>query len=402
MANVVVVANGVPFTGWLEVTVEQSFDKAAGHASIKLSEQPGRPVPIKLGHKVQILIDGRPVITGHVHEFHGEHSDSSHTMTVTVRDKTQDLIDSTVGPKLKLKAPISLKQMAEKTLKTMGLSDIKVFEDINTEPFKEGEVPSASIDDRGFSFLDQWAQKRQALMNTDGKGNLNITRNKQKRAPGSARLVKRYEDSPINNVLKAAFRNSDLQRHNSTNVNGQKSPNDKKHWEGKSKGEKTGQANAMQRGWGSANDTEVRPQRKLHARGTKGLSGGSPGKAAKWRSSAARRKGFQYTATVAGFYAGPPGTEFGWLWWPGFLVPVVDEHFEISSDLLIVDVKFHKTWSGGETTEVACTLPDAYTDKPGGSKAASRTAKTGAGSVAPGTHEAGDAGIEEQGAKEDA
>jgi prophage tail gpP-like protein len=137
----------------------------------------------------------------------------------------------------------------------------------------------------------------------------------------------------------------------------------------------------MQKNWGTAHDTEVRPERKLHARGSKGLSGDSPQRAAKWRSSAARKNGFQYTATVQGVYGGN-----NWLWWPGFLVPVIDEHFELAGDLLIVDVKFHKKWEGGETTEVALTLPDAYTTEPGGKKSASRSGKYGTGSVKPDTY----------------
>lgn len=381
MANWLVIVNGLPFTGWLDITAEQSFDKASGQATIKLSEQPGKPCPIKLGNTCQVLIDGRPVITGHVHEFSGEHDHDSHTMTVVVRDKTQDAIDSTVGPNIRMKSPITLKQIGERTLRAMGLGGIRVIDRLGVPPFRDGEVVSPSIDDRGFQVLDQWAQKRQALWTTDGRGNLVIDRNRRQRAPGGVALVKRYEDSPFNNVLRASFRNSDLERHNAVSVNGQKSPNDRKHWEGKPKSERTAQADPLQKNWGTANDSEVRPQRRLHARGSKGLSGDSPKKAAKWRSSAARKKGFQYTATVQGVYGGAR-----WLWWPGFLVPVIDEHFEIAGDLLIVDVKFKKSWQQGETTEVSLTLPDAYTTEPSGKKSSARSGRYGTGSVKPGAY----------------
>lgn len=395
MASWLIIVNGLPFTGWLEATVEQSFDKASGQATIKLSEQPGVPCPMKLGYTCQVLIDGRPVITGHVHEFSGEHDHDSHTMTVIVRDKTQDMIDSTVGPKLRMRSPITLKQIAERTLKSMGLGSIKVIDKLGVPTFKDGEVVSPSIDDRGFQVIDQWAQKRQALLNTDGKGNLVIDRNRRQRAPAGVALIKRYEDSPFNNVLRAQFRNSDLERHNSVSVNGQKSPNDRKHWEGKSKSERTAQADPLQKNWGTANDSEVRGTRRLHARGTKGLSGDSPKKAAKWRSSAARKKGFQYTATVQGVYGGG-----GWLYWPGYLVPVIDEHFELAGDLLLVDVKFKKSWQRGETSELSLTLPDAFTTEPGGKKSAARSGQYGTGSVPPGTHP-DVAGPDQQGAEED-
>lgn len=378
MARVDVIVNGLPLTVWKEVTIDRDYDKAVGQASIQFSEQPGKPCPMKLGDKCQVLIDGRPVVTGHAHDFYGDHGWENHPMTCVVRDKAQDAVDSTVGPKLKLKSPITLKQAAERTLGVMGLSDIKVIDEVGPEPFQKGEVISASIDDKGFSMLDQWAQKRQVLWGGDGKGNLVIQRNKQKRAP--AYLTKLFEDSPVNNVKRGVFRNSDLERHNQVAVNGQRSPNDKDWWESKPKSERLGQADPTQKNWGSAYDTEVRPTRRLHARGSKGLAGDSPKKAAKWRSSAARKKGFQYVGTVQGFYCN------GWLWWPGFIIPVIDQHFEIAADLLIVTVKFKKNWEGGEVTDVTCTLPDAFTTEPGGSKSASRTGKFGAGSVEPGKY----------------
>lgn len=382
MSNVTVLANGRPLDGWLEVNIERHFDKMTGQGTVQFSEQPGQPVPMRLGDVCQMLIDSTPVITGHVHEFFGEHDHHRHDMRCVVRDKTQDIIDSTVGPNLRLKSPISLKQLAERALRTAGLSGIGVVDNVNPEQFRDGEVISASIDDKIFHVLDQWAQKRQVLFRTDGKGNLVIDRNRKTRAPGGARLIKLFEDSPVNNVLKAGFRNSDLNRHNQTHVAGQKSPNDKDYWEGKPKSEPGGQAGKMQKGWGTAQDGEVRGQRKMHARGVKGLAGSSPQKAAKWRSSAARKKGFQYTATVQGFYGAP-----GWLWQPGFLVPVTDMHFELSAELLIVDVRYHKTWQGGETCEVALTLPDAYTTDAAGSKAAARTSRYGTGSVDPGRYD---------------
>lgn len=383
MNTVIVLANGVPLTGWLEVNVDQGFDKASGVARITMSEQPGVPMPMKLGYKATVLIDGRPVITGHVHDFQGEHDHGSHTMTVTIRDQTQDMIDSTVGPGLKLKSPITLKQMAEQTLKTMGLGHIKVIEKIATEPFKDGEHVDAALDDRGFAFLDRWAQKRQVLLTTDGAGNLVIDRNQKRRGAGA--LVSLHEDSPLNNVLRSSFRNSDQDRHNKTAIAGQKSPNDQDFWESKGKDFDLGQAGPLQKNWGEADDTQVRPERKLHGRGAKGLSGQSPKKAAKWRSNIAKARGFQYTATVQGFYGAP-----GWLWWPGYIVPVTDAHWEIAADLLITDVRFKRTWSGGSTTEVSLTLPDGFSlDEDGQNKSQSRTSKLGTGSVAPGTYAPG-------------
>lgn len=379
MSVVIVTCNGTPFAGWKSVTVEQSFDKAAGQCQIKFSELPPKPMPMKMGDKVQVLIDGRSVIKGHIHDFNGSLDFQSHDLNAVIRDQTQDFIDSTVGPKLRLKPPITLPDMARRTLGEMGLGHIGVIDNVGEEPFKEGEQISAAIDDRGFAFIDKWAQKRQCLMNTDGNGNLCFDRNQKKRGPG--RLVSMFEDSPYNNVQKSQFRNTDTDRHHATSVNGQKSTNDKDWFESKNKGFDPAQSNPLQKNWGTAYDTGVRPERRLHARGAKGLSGQSPKKAAKWRSSVARARGFQYTATVAGFYGAP-----GWLWWPGFIIPVIDPHWEIETELLIADVRFHKDWEGGEYTDVSCTVQDGFTTDSQGSAAEARTAKLGIGTQPPGAY----------------
>lgn len=386
MAKVVVTANGSPFTGWVEVTVDQAHDKVAGQAHVKMSELPGNPLPMRIGDFAQVLIDKRPVITGYVREVDGELVEHSHYINATIRDQTQDLVDSTIGPKLKLKPPITLQQMAQQTIGVMGLN-IPVIDNIGPPPYEHGEQISASIDDRGFKFLDDWAQKRQVLFNTDGKGSLVIDRNRKLRAP--AMLMSTFEDNPANNVKKSKYRNSDLDRHNSVAVNGQKSTNDKDWWQSKQKGEATAQANPLQKNWGLALDSAVRSQLKLHARGTKGLSGTSPSKAAKWRSNAAKARGFQYTATVQGFYGSP-----GWLWWHGYIVPVLDTHWEIEAELLISAVKFHKNVGGGETTEITCTYPDAFTaDEAGSAAAMSRTSKFGLGGSGVGSYPGGDGNI---------
>ena len=386
MSLVVVLCNGVPFGGWTKVTITQSHDKCVGTAKVEFTELPGDPLPMKVGNAASVLIDGQPVITGYVHEVHGTLDERAHAINAEIRDQTQDLVDSTVGPKLRLKPPITLKQMSEKTISAMGLS-IPVVDNINPEQFGLGEQMSAGIDERGHAFLDKWAEKRQVLYNTDGKGSLVIDRNRKLMAP--AMLVSLFEDTPLNNVKKSTYRNSDLNRHNANAVSGQKSQNDKQ-WEGKSKGEATAQANPLQKHWAVANDTSVRPQRRRHHRGHQGLNGESPKKAAQWKANVAKGRGFEYKATVTGFYGAP-----GWLWWHGFLVPVADAHWDLEATLLIKDVTFDKDWTGGETTEVTCTYPDAHTtDEGGGAAAGQRTSKLGLGGSGAGSFPEDDGGVE--------
>jgi prophage tail gpP-like protein len=391
MATVTVLGLNGPLQGWKEVHVTQTFHKVAGEAQVKMSELPGRPMPLQLGQPTAVLIDGRPVITGYVNAVHGNLSERNHEICVTIRDKTQDFVDSTVGPNLKLQPPITPQQLVQRTVGVMGLG-IGVINPVPEAPFEQGEVPSASIDERGFSFCDKWCQKRQLLMNTDGAGNIVLTRNMG--LPASGMLYSGFEDSRQNNIKTSTYAVTDLNRHNVNAVNGQKSSNDQQWWESKDKGEATGQADPMQKSWGIGNDSTVRPQRKRYERGVQGLAGSSPNKAAQWRANTAKGNGFHYSATVQGFY-GTPGASGGWLWWPGFIVPVFDPHWLLETALLISEVKFTKTWGGGESTTVTCTYPDAFsTDQGGGAAAGARTSSLGVGNVAPGTYDNGDAGLD--------
>jgi prophage tail gpP-like protein len=269
MSLVTVLANGIPLSGWLEVHVDQAHDKVSGQAMIKMSAQPGIVLPMHVGDSAIVLIDGQPVLTGHVHEVFGDLDISHHHNNVVCRDNTQDFIDSTVGPGLKIQPPVTLQQLITQTLGVMGLSHIGVIDNIRPDPYQQGEQVSASIDDRGFSFIDAWAQKRQVLLHTDGKGNIVIDRNQRLR--GAGYLLSTYGDDPLNNVQRSQYRNSDLNRHNLVAVNGQKSTNDKNWWESKSKGEPTAQADPLQKNWGTASCTDVRGERRLHCRGSKGF-----------------------------------------------------------------------------------------------------------------------------------
>jgi prophage tail gpP-like protein len=371
--TVTVIVDGGAYEGWKQVTVNQSFDKVAGDATLVISEQRYRALPIKLGATIQILMGSTPTITGHVHEIDGSITWTSHEITLKIRDKTADFVDSTLGPGHEHKPPIALADMLRKGLGKMGLSGIQVIDKVNPEKFGPAEVPVGGVDELGHAFYDKWARQRQTVMNTDGKGNIVIDRNRKQRGPGY--LWSAFEGDPTsskNNVTEVKYKKSDDGRHNTHAQATQKSQNDMKHWEGRPKGDKPAQAKPMSKKWGIGTDTGVRPERRKHYRGSKGLNSGSPKKGAKWRSNLSKARGFQYSAKVQGFEMG-----IGFLWWPGFIIPVRDDHWEIADELFITAVKFHKDWGHGATTEVICTYNDAFSESSEGEL--SRTAKTGAG-----------------------
>ncbi len=370
--SVIVMLGGAPFAGWKSVDITQSFDKASGDCTLVISEQPGVPMPAKLGDEAVVLLVGQPVITGYVHKISAKHDFGAHDITLTIRDKTQDFIDSTVGPGVEFKPPVKLKRVLEGTLGKMGLSDISVIDRVSPDEYRVGgEVPVAAIDDTGFGWADKWTRKRQVVLNTDGKGNLAIDRNQKRRGPGA--LIKMFEDSPLNNVLSAQYESGDFSRHNETNVAAQKSTNDVDHWESRPKSDAPAQANPLANKRGTAIDAGVRAARKLHIRARRGIEGKTPEDAAKWRSNLAHARNYTYSAKVQGFEMSP-----GTLWWPGYIIPVRDAHFEISDEMFIKEVKFHKDFDGGSITDISLTTKDAFSETEGGT-GGGRSSKAGLG-----------------------
>lgn len=372
----IVMLDGRPYAGTLDIKAETSFDKVEGNARVTISELPGQPFPARIGMPAQLILMGRPVVTGFVNDVDANHGWKDHPINFSFRDKTQDLIDSTVGPGLELKPPVPLKQVVERTVKKMGLN-LSVIDKVGAPPFGNAEVPVAGIHEFGFAFCDRWARNRDCVLTTDGLGNVVIDRNQGRRGPGM--LYKSFEDDPRNNVLKAKYKASDKDRHNQTAVAGQKSQNDLDYWEGQEKDFEPGQAGPMSKQWGVHIDDEIRAERRRHYRSERGLDGGTPKRAARWRSNVAKARGFQYVATVQGFEMVP-----GQLWWPGYVIPVRDDHFQVSAELLIVKVQWHLDFKGGATTEVTCTYKDAFSEG-GGGGGGDRGSEGGIGSAASGS-----------------
>ena len=157
-----------------------------------------------------------------------------------------------------------------------------VLEKVQTEEFKQGEVPSAMVDERGFKFFEQWARKRQVFLNTDGEGNIVITRNLDQMI--NAKLHKGLEDDPHNNVLKASYKATDRNRANSYDTASQKSTDDKDFWESLDKGDNRATADAISNKYGHANDSSVRPERRFYFRAVKGVQGRTPDETAAWQA----------------------------------------------------------------------------------------------------------------------
>lgn len=169
--------NGVKYGGWTKIGIRRGIGQVAGTFELSISERwPGQPIPahIELGASCVVTVDGVPVITGYVDDVAPSYNAASHTVSVTGRDKTCDLVDC-CPPSTQLKGA-TLAAVARSLVAPFG---IEVVDETGV-----GVVPGFKTNpgDTVFETLEQLARAKGVLLTTDGRGRLVICRASQKKA----------------------------------------------------------------------------------------------------------------------------------------------------------------------------------------------------------------------------
>ncbi|MDH4319868.1 MAG: contractile injection system protein, VgrG/Pvc8 family [Desulfobulbaceae bacterium] len=87
---------GAAYGGWKEIRVTRSIETVSGSFDLKVTErwpEQSTPRKIRRGDACVLRADGDLLITGYVDEGAPSFDDKEHTVTVTGRDKTGDLVD---------------------------------------------------------------------------------------------------------------------------------------------------------------------------------------------------------------------------------------------------------------------------------------------------------------------
>ena len=103
--------NGSQYEGLLNGNVSNSFESLSGDFSCDVSMPQDKTFPIKRGDKCRVLIHNIPVLDGYVNKINTNLSADGHTITISGRDKTCDIIDNTLPAKLNINTPISLNEI---------------------------------------------------------------------------------------------------------------------------------------------------------------------------------------------------------------------------------------------------------------------------------------------------
>ena len=103
MDDILLEVNGQQYIGWQDVNVSKSIENLSGQFSFSstvreedLDNQRIVTNPIKAQDQARILVNGELLISGTVEQLTISYDTESHTVRVSGRDKTGDLIDSSI------------------------------------------------------------------------------------------------------------------------------------------------------------------------------------------------------------------------------------------------------------------------------------------------------------------
>lgn len=342
--------DGVPFDTYLSFSVSRSMENFSGSFSMTATDADVKGFPIKLGSLVKATINGFPILTGYVEKTSPSVSASSHEVTIDGRDVTADLIDSTLdASSVELTTPISLEEVIARVQAAVG-TRLKVINNVpGLKPYGADELVSCKAGDGAFAFLEKFARKRQVLLNTDGLGNITISRNSEEEAEFA--IFNDKDGNLLNNVLSssASYDNSDRFRDyvvvSQANLTTTPSFGDEPDLD------------AMVSVKSSViTDSEIRPGRTMVIVAEKNSSIAEAIERAKWEANVRKARSRTYSVTLDGLVM--PGTSKPY---PiNRLVEVSDEAVSIFSIMLVKSASFSVSADSSETS-LELVNPDAYT-----------------------------------------
>lgn len=164
--------DGTLYGGWQDIRIRRSIEQIAGTFELSVTERwsgQGTPRPIRPGAECQVLIDGKPVITGYVDDVNISYDANSHTVSVSGRDKTGDLVDCTA---IHFQFPnFTILDAAQRLCKPFGITV-----SADTDVGGKFSTYTKNIGDSVFAALDGAAKIRGVKLLSDGNSGLVIAR----------------------------------------------------------------------------------------------------------------------------------------------------------------------------------------------------------------------------------
>ncbi len=325
--------NGFYFGGWQSVRIERGIEQIAGTFELSVTDrwntaQGQQVMDLKPGQACEVLVDGVTVITGYTDTVTRSYDKAAHSISVSGRDKTGDLVDCSSIYKSGQWQNKKLEQIAADLCAPFG---IKVLVATDTG----AALPAFSIQEGEsvFESLERAAKMRALLLVSDGLGNLLLTRAGTAKAP---------TDLTEGGNLLSAEAGFDWKDRFSVYIA-----------KGQAQGSDDSYAETVAQPGGSVTDVAITRYRPFIVVAEDQGGNATLTQRAEWERNVRAGRGTRATLTVQGWQAN------GVLWQPNTLARLVSPLLSADVELLIVSAGYSLDESGSITT-LQCARPSAF------------------------------------------
>ncbi len=356
MTGLTVEINGQPFENFSSIEVRANIDTIARSFSIDAAATAIENYPIKPGDSVVIKSGNTAICTGYVDRTGVSYGPENHTISVTGRSKTADVVDSyLVAESYNFN---SIKDLTEWILIILNINRLKEKIDVIN---KAGLAGTKQIDtpipvksgDNAFEFLEGIARKVQVILTDDGDGNICLIRNSGF-SKASFGLNNKIDDKGGVNNIKRANASLDISnRYREYIVKAQQST-----MQINLSGKNTEPAQIADQG-GIAEDGNIRAGRTFVINAEKSMTDDEATDRALWQGNINRARSLTANVSVEGFTDtndNPYDT--------GKLVEYDDDFTGISGEMLIDGIVMTYDEDRGSETKFRLIPPDAYEIEP--------------------------------------
>ncbi len=344
---IVIEVDKIQYGNFTAASASLRLDALSNTFGVDATSDSKRPLPFKGGEACLVFAAGEQILSGNIEVVSAFYSSNDHTVSLTGRDKTGDLLDSTLAPIPDLKVT-TLKALCERVLKEIGLK-ISVIDEANPDPFNPAEdIESPDPAENAFMFLEKYARKRHVLLTSDFDGNLVITRSSGIETKG---LIQNRKDNKngSNNVVAGQVDFDTTGRFNLYKAVSQLNPTVS------SLATRLNPGSVANSSSKAVLDERIRGGRQLILISEAMTAANSSFDRASWEKDMRNARGTLYSPELIGFT-----DQENDLWQINTLPQVDDEDAGIQERMLIDSVTFSSSMDFGNKTTLTLMEPDAF------------------------------------------
>ncbi len=337
MNDVVLTVGGRQLSGWTSVRITRRIEGCPNDFEIGFTEHyPAEPQAfvVQAGDPCTLAVDGDTVITGYVDRFARGYTAQDHTLSITGRGKTQDLVDCSAEWPGGQISKCTVLQIAQKLAQPYGIS-VKAL----TNP--GAVVPQLNVitGETGWEIIERVCRWAGLLAYEDADGGLVLANTQSTQAANgfvegdnvlAARVISAMDQrySEIDCFLLSMFVLSDLA--------------------------------SAQTPYSTAKDPNVSRRRALYLVAESGGQGqGVTAMRALWEVARRAGRGFQADVTVRGWR-----DSGGALWTPNTQAPLDLPTLKLTGKTWTLGEVTYRLDETGETTEIVAMDPSAFQPQP--------------------------------------